>query len=648
MTEFPEVPSDLSTLSDDELAELEATCVGAFNDATAEGRIPTDEEVAQLASLADGIDTIRTESGTRAEAAAARQETLASLADRVNAAAGETEDDPEEDVEVEDPEAPVETEQPAPVETPAEQPQIEVQPEKESVSAAAKPKAVTASVAQLKRAAPAKTRPRQQDPAAMFPSVTASADVAGKTNGTKVKSLREISEMFAERRRTLGDGNGERAGVVQFHRELPSERDLEGVSSPEDFERFINQFDRSANGIQAAGGLCAPLEGYYDQYTLAQAMRPVRDSLPSFNAKRGGITAVPPPKLSDITTGSGTGIHRITVAEDLAGSPVKGVFRLTCPSAESTQTYAIYMQLIFGNMQARTFAERYDAVTKTALAQQARLAETYLLDGIAAKSTSVTAAGLVGAGRELFARLGQGAAGYRSRHRLPDNFPLRVMLPAWTLDLVQADFARTFTDDDGFIRMSREDAARLFGTRNLNPTFYVDSKTGGGQVFGAANGGRSTSADGVTTSGSATVTSATGAFTTADIGKTITGSIAGIPAGATILAVGSATSITISANATATTSSNIFRIGANVLANFPTTVYAYLFSEGSFLHLDGGTLDLGLVRDSTLNATNEFATFAENFENVAFIGQESLEIQLNLSPDGSYAAAKAITTPILT
>lgn len=56
--------------------------------------------------------------------------------------------------------------------------------------------------------------------------------------------------------------------------------------------------------------------------------------------------------------------------------------------------------------------------------------------------------------------------------------------------------------------------------------------------------------DAVTTNGSTTVTSATANFTSADIGKTV--SAAGIPTGATITAVGSATSISISATATAT------------------------------------------------------------------------------------------------
>jgi hypothetical protein len=49
-------------------------------------------------------------------------------------------------------------------------------------------------------------------------------------------------------------------------------------------------------------------------------------------------------------------------------------------------------------------------------------------------------------------------------------------------------------------------------------------------------------------------------------------------------------------------------------------------AQGTFLYLDGGTLDLGLIRDSTLNATNNFEIFAETFENIARIDGRPLTI----------------------
>ncbi len=59
---------------------------------------------------------------------------------------------------------------------------------------------------------------------------------------------------------------------------------------------------------------------------------------------------------------------------------------------------------------------------------------------------------------------------------------------------------------------------------------------------------------------------------------------------------------------------------AGALDDFPTTIQWAIFPEGEFLHLDAGTLDLGIVRDSSLNTTNDFQIFGENFENVARIG----------------------------
>ena len=66
-------------------------------------------------------------------------------------------------------------------------------------------------------------------------------------------------------------------------------------------------------------------------------------------------------------------------------------------------------------------------------------------------------------------------------------------------------------------------------------------------------------------------------------------------------------------------------------------VVSYLFPEGAFIFLDGGELNLGLVRDSVLNSRNDFQMFSEVFENVAFHGVESLRLSMNLCPSGASA-----------
>lgn len=64
-----------------------------------------------------------------------------------------------------------------------------------------------------------------------------------------------------------------------------------------------------------------------------------------------------------------------------------------------------------------------------------------------------------------------------------------------------------------------------------------------------------------------------------------------------------------------------------------------LFAPGTFVRLDGGSLDLGIVRDSTLNANNYFQVFEETFEVVCEVGHDSwLLDDITVCPRGIAAA----------
>ena len=82
---------------------------------------------------------------------------------------------------------------------------------------------------------------------------------------------------------------------------------------------------------------------------------------------------------------------------------------------------------------------------------------------------------------------------------------------------------------------------------------------------------------------------------------------------------------------------------AAALLEFPDTFKWYIFAEGTFLFLDGGTLDLGIIRDSTLVGTNDYKMFIETFENVAKVGIESLAITSTISINGVAAALRDTT-----
>jgi len=79
-------------------------------------------------------------------------------------------------------------------------------------------------------------------------------------------------------------------------------------------------------------------------------------------------------------------------------------------------------------------------------------------------------------------------------------------------------------------------------------------------------------------------------------------------------------------------------ISGATMPTFPTTVEWAVFPEGSWLFLDGGNLDLGVVRDSTLVRTNDYMQFSETFEAAAHIGGESLWVTSTVSYTGGYPA----------
>lgn len=83
--------------------------------------------------------------------------------------------------------------------------------------------------------------------------------------------------------------------------------------------------------------------------------------------------------------------------------------------------------------------------------------------------------------------------------------------------------------------------------------------------------------------------------------------------------------------------------GTAALLEFPDTFVWYMFAEGTFLFLDGGTLDLGIIRDSSLVGTNDYKMFVETFEGVAKVGIESLKVTQTVNINGVAAALRDTT-----
>ena len=82
---------------------------------------------------------------------------------------------------------------------------------------------------------------------------------------------------------------------------------------------------------------------------------------------------------------------------------------------------------------------------------------------------------------------------------------------------------------------------------------------------------------------------------------------------------------------------------SGAMNEFADTFVWYIFAEGTFLFLDGGTLDLGIIRDSSLVGTNDYKMFVETFEGVAKVGVESLKVTSTIAVNGVAAALRDTT-----
>jgi hypothetical protein len=424
-----------------------------------------------------------------------------------------------------------------------------------------------------------------QAPAALAPTtarvsapvtITAGADIKGIPMGSQLPDIAAVASALLERKKSMGKtsgGDGEQSLVASFKTDFPEARFL----NSSDFEGNRSKVESvvSAEAITAAGGLTAPVETSYDIFELGETLdRPVKSALAVFGADRGGIRFMTPPLLTDLNGSVSLWALQDDIDASTAGAPdpVKPCIRVAAGTEITVYVDAIPLCLTFGNLGARAYPELVERHTKLGMVWHARYAETRLLTRIGALSTQVTAAAELGAARDIFGQLDRAAAAYRSRYRLDENAPLRVIFPTWFKNALRADLIKQLPGDgrDGTFNLAEAEINAWFSTRHINVSWHIDGETG--QIFGTQNNN-------------------------------------------------------------------------DALLAFPSTVVWYLFSEGTFLFLDAGTLDLGLVRDSTLNGTNDYKIFLETFEGVAKVGVESLRVTSALALKGSASATTTVVSP---
>lgn len=581
---FPDLPEDLNGLSDEEISERLAAHRAVARkihtrDAEfyAENEIEPGDAEALVEEFQAGVVQIKAIEefiAARADAEASAQEALDGLA----AEAGVL-DEPEVKAEGDEGDEGGDAE-PAPeggdAEAATEAVEVVAEAEAATAEAAAEPEVAVTAAAKPRLRLPrpgADRAPRaaEQESEGTSTALVAAAGIRGFEPGHRFTEREELAKALIDTfdRWQVSPGVRQNVVVASAKFEYPEERRLgDGSGGMSDTEKIMEVVGPAAWGtdpqtgiraLLADGGICAAPTPFYDLPVISVADRPVRDSLASFQATRGAVSVPGRLTLADVTTAVGT----VTAAEDEQGGTysAKTCQRIECDPYTDYEIAAHYACVEWGNFGARTWPERVAAFGDLVASAHARLAETYLLDGIDTASTQVTAAQDTygyGAMSSLLSEILVAGAAMKSRHRASPNMRLRAILPFWTRELLVSDLRNSQFD-----RFSRNVAGveALLREHGIEPAWHLDTSTGDGQIFGTQNAG--------------------------------------------------------------------------ALLTFPTSVKWWLFPEGSFLFLDGGTLDLGIVRDSTLNATNDFQMFMETFEQVAWLGIESLAITSNICPTGA-------------
>jgi chemotaxis protein histidine kinase CheA len=635
----------VAELSDEQVAELQSTIISEFE--VVEGEDPTPETVDAMTALADSLDIVRGELARREALAEQLAAQAAEAAARVKGNAetsGEemamNEEPMEEEVPVEEvpmeegPATEIEMETPEEEEdTPVEEdekeksmteyssdeevataPEVVEAVEEVSVEAelsttdeatedasiaqedgselstdetSTQEETIIAEEVQQEEQAPVTaaaeesfSAPADRQPVVQVTeapvAITAGADIPGYTAGTALSNMNEVASAMEKRLHTLrrvNGGDGEQHIVASFTTSYPEDRVL-----TTDAESNAQKIAAVAGpeALVASGGHSAPFEVKYDIYSIGStSVRPLRDSLPRFQADRGGIRYIVPPTFANVTSNTttySTAVGVWTSANDSAETPSPAAkLSLTVAAASETtaQTDAVTLQLQFGNLMTRAYPELIARHNELALVQHAREAEEQLVSGINSGSTAVTTTNLIGFGRDFLVQVRRAAAGYRARHRLSPDARLKVVIPAWVYEAMAADLALAMPGD-GTLSVSKSEIDGYLAQLNVDVVTVLDS----------------------------------------------TGTLA--------------------------QSLNVFQ-AAGALNEFPDTFKWFLFAEGTFLFLDGGTLDLGIIRDSTLVGTNDYKMFIETFEAVAKVGIESLAITSTINVNGAAAALRDTT-----
>lgn len=292
-------PSDLTLVGDDELTDLEAR--GAAEFARVEEIENVDPETLQYAMrLADDLDDIRAELRVREVRAQAN-------ADLQRTRVGEQLAALKDRVHGTDNQTATALQAPAPVDTDAIAAAAAQGVASEFVKMFTNGRTGNGLGAVAKRATASLAETTQHAPASKVPekrlAVTASVDIPGVAHGDKVPTLRSLAEVVSRKAKSMPvtQNNPNHQLVASIRNDFS--HTIDDRTSPgqvKDLIEYLTGPDKQ-QALVAGGGWCAPSEIRYDFFNIACEDGMI--DLPTFGVSRGGIQFPVSPSLADALGG---------------------------------------------------------------------------------------------------------------------------------------------------------------------------------------------------------------------------------------------------------------------------------------------------------------------------------------------------------
>ena len=499
-----EIPENLSDLSAADLGDLRSKAVDAFQTLYAGGEF-TDEDLATLGTLTEGIEALSAEIGSREQAAAERAAKAAEMAAKVGAdkpvaegeddTAAEEKAEAEEDIAEAEKKAAEEAEKKANAAAAAVEPAAEVDaaPETEAVTAAAPrgPLKLSGIRRHVHTPAPAITEETSVEDTTPKARMTV-ADVPGFAADSDA-SFEDLA--VALDRRLQGFNSGAYAAAARAGRAMSERHSLAvvrkafderaTVGSPESADAAmafaVNEKNLPGGSLVAAGGWCAPSETVYD--LLEDESRDGLISLPEINVTRGGIKFTKGPKFADLYAAPSfnfteaeakEGKYQPTSATDPTNKVgAKPVYSVPCTDFEEVRLSAAGLHIQAGLLQQRGYPELVARTIRGALVAHEHKMSERIIASMETQSTAVSMdSGQIGAAAPILTAIELQVEHYRYAQRLSRSTTLEAVFPYWVRGAIRTDLSRREGVDLIDVPDSRIDA--WFRSRGVNAQFVYD------------------------------------------------------------------------------------------------------------------------------------------------------------------------------